>query len=64
MIEFFHAHSYWFGIASLWLFSAAISNMPEPDSSSSKGYRWLYGTLHSLAANFQQVSTSIKPPLK
>ena len=57
-------HGVWIGIGLMWSFSAFVGGMPEPDSSSGKGYRWFYGSLHMLAANLDKVGSSIKPPLK
>lgn len=59
MSAFFHAHAFWFGVVGLWAFSAIVGGMPAPDNSSGKAYRWLYGSLHLLAANLDKVSTSI-----
>jgi len=38
-------------LLGFWVFSAVISGMPAPLPNSSRGYTWLYGSLHILAAN-------------
>jgi hypothetical protein len=38
-------------IALYWLFSAAVSSMPEPGSNSSPGYLWLFRFCHTMAGN-------------
>lgn len=57
-------HSPWFGAVVLWIFSAAVGAMPDPDNTSSKGYRWLYGFAHGLSANLDKVKNSIQLPIK
>jgi hypothetical protein len=42
-------------LAAYYAVIAIISGMPEPDSSSGKGYRWAYSSLHIIAANFGKV---------
>lgn len=51
LIAFITAHQYIAGIASLWLFCAAVDSMIEPDGASGKFYRWLYPFLHKIAGN-------------
>ena len=47
-------HDPWFWILVVWLvFSGFVSGMPEPDAKDGKGYRWAYGSLHAIAANFK-----------
>ena len=49
------AHPYLAGVGSLWLFSAFVGGMPEPDAASGKAYRWLYSSLHLFAANLDKI---------
>ena len=42
------------GIAALWVFSAGVSALAQPDSESSSGYCWLFRFLHLLAANLDR----------
>lgn len=64
MSQLLYTHSFWIGIGVLWAFSALVGGMPQPDTASGKGYRWLYGSLHLFAANLDKVGQSIKPPLQ
>ena len=41
------AQHHWFIL--FYLGAAMVFNMPEPDATSGKFYRWSYGTLHTLA---------------
>lgn len=57
-------HSPWSGAIGLWIVSALVGGMPAPDQNSGKGYRWLYGSFHLLAANLDKVASSVNPPIK
>ena len=46
--------------AAMFVVSAAVSNMPEPDQASGKGYRWFYGTVHMVVGNIGNVITAAK----
>jgi hypothetical protein len=43
--------------------SAAIDSLPEPNTTSTKRYRWLYGFLHSLVGNLSRVIAARYPIL-
>ena len=47
-------HVFWEGLATLWVFSAAVSAMSLPNSKSSSGYQWLFRFTHLLAANLDR----------
>ncbi len=49
MFEFVIEHQFWTTVVIYWIFSAAVSSMPEPGANSNPGYLWLYRFLHSLA---------------
>jgi hypothetical protein len=49
---FIAEHLFWTGVISMWVFCAAVYNLPDPTEKSSGLYRWVYGFLHQLAANF------------
>lgn len=51
MIDFILRHQFWLAVGSYWIFSAAISAMPEPAPDGSPGYLWLYRFLHTTAGN-------------
>jgi hypothetical protein len=62
MKQFIAQHGFYVGLGTLWAFSALVSGMPAPVDTDSKGYRWLYGSLHSFAGNLSNIV--IKPPVK
>ena len=47
-------HLFLRGLATLWVFSAAVSALSAPDGNSSSGYQWLYRFTHLLAANLDR----------
>ena len=47
-------HQFILGLATLWVFSAAVSAMAAPDVNTSQGYQWLYRFTHLLAANLDR----------
>ena len=51
MFEFITQHQFWTAVVLYWIFSGAISSIPEPASTSNPGYSWLYRFLHSIAGN-------------
>jgi len=51
MINFLLQHQFWVAVALYWIFSAAISALPEPNPNGSPGYLWLYRFLHTTAGN-------------
>ena len=51
MFEFVTQHQFWTAVALYWIYSAAVSSMPEPAPNRSPVYRWLYRFVHTLAGN-------------
>src|SRR5438093_316203 len=51
MFEFITQHQSWTAVLIYWIFSAAVSSMPEPVSSDNPGYLWLYRFCHTTAGN-------------
>jgi hypothetical protein len=51
MINFLLQHQFWMAVGIYWIFSAAVSSMPEPGSRGSAGYVFLYRFLHTIAGN-------------
>ena len=47
-------HFFLRGLATLWVFSAAVSALSAPDCKSSPLYQWLYRFMHLLAANLDR----------
>jgi len=66
MFEFLMQHQFWAAVAFYWMFSAAVSAMPEPepDAKGRPGYLWLYRFLHTTAGNITTVFGSRIPGLK
>src|SRR5437016_13006258 len=55
MIDFLLQHQIWAAMAVYWIFSAAVSAMPEPEPWNSAGYLWVYRFLHTTAGNITTV---------
>jgi hypothetical protein len=51
MIQFLTQHQFSFAVAIYWIFSAAVSSMPEPKPGDAGGYLWLYRFVHTIAGN-------------
>jgi hypothetical protein len=47
MINSLLQHQFWVAVVLYWIFSAAISALPEPKPNGSPGYLWLYRFLHT-----------------
>ena len=43
--------SFILGVAALWVFSAAVSALPEPGATSGKFYAWLYKFLKQISGD-------------
>jgi hypothetical protein len=63
MIQFILQHQFWAAVAVYWIFSAAVSSMPEP-AGGGAGYLWLYRFLHTMAGNITTVIGSRIPGFK
>ena len=64
MFEFMLQHRFWGALGIYWIFSAAVSAMPEPVNGSGAGYRWLYRFLHTTAGNITTAFGNRIPGLK
>src|SRR6266704_744783 len=64
MFEFVTQHQFWTAVVIYWIFSAAVSSMPEPASNGSPGSLWLFRFLHSIAGNITTAFGSKIPGLK
>jgi len=51
MFEFLSQHQFSIAVVLYWIFSAAISSMPEPTTDDAPAYSWLYRFLHTVAGN-------------
>lgn len=55
MFPILHNHSdALFSVAGYWIFSAAVSTMPAPGTTSGVPYTWLYHFAHAIAANLDR----------
>lgn len=54
MTGFIQTHGF-DAMLAYFVFSAGISGMPEPSSSSSVGYSWLYHSLHILSGDLSSL---------
>lgn len=61
MGHFLAIHQVGTTLVGYYLFSAAISAMPLPDTTSSKGYQWLFGMLHTLSGDIATAFASKIP---
>ena len=64
MFDFITQHQSWAAVIIYWIFSAAVSSMPEPNANTAAGYLWLYRFCHTIAGNITTVFGSRIPGLK
>lgn len=64
MFHFLIQHQFWAAVALYWIFSAAVSAMPEPGADAGAGYLWLYRFLHTTAGNITTVFGGRIPGIK
>jgi hypothetical protein len=64
MFTFVMQHPFWAAVILYWVFSAAVSAMPEPTPDGSPAYLWLFRFLHSIAGNITTVFGSKIPGFK
>ena len=57
-------HQFWAAVAISWIFSAAVSSMPDPGNNANPVYLWLYRFLHTIAGNVTTAFGSKIPGLK
>lgn len=62
MLHLIEQHQFWVAVAAYWLYSAAVSSMPEPTGGN--GYKWLYGFCHAIAGNLTTAFGSKIPGMK
>ena len=51
MFEIVSEHQFWTVVVIYWMFSAAVSSMPQPAPNGSPAYLWFFRFLHSIAGN-------------
>ena len=64
MFEFVIAHQFWSAVVLYWIFSAAVSSMPDPVAPTNPAYTWLYRFLHTIAGNLTTAFAGRIPGLK
>jgi hypothetical protein len=64
MFEFLIQHKSWISVLVYWIFSAAVSSMPEPEKEGSAGYLWLYRFCQTTAGNIGTLFGNKLPGLK
>jgi hypothetical protein len=64
MTHFVIQHQFWAAVILYWIFSAAVSAMPEPDPKGNGGYAWLYRFVHTIAGNITTAFNGRIPGLK
>ena len=51
MCDFIVQHRFWIAVAVYWIYSAAVSSLPEPAGNAGPVYLWLYRFSHTIAGN-------------
>jgi hypothetical protein len=51
MFQFVLQHQFGIAVAAYWIFSAAVSSLPDPSPTGNAGYLWLYRFCHTTAGN-------------
>ena len=64
MFQFLMQHQFWSAVVLYWIYSAAVSSMPDPAAGSNPGYAWLYRFLHTIAGNLSTAFSGRIPGLK
>src|SRR5690349_2134940 len=64
MMEFLCRHQFGIAAAAYWIYSAAVSALPDPAPRGSPAYLWLYRFSHTIAGNLTTVIGSRIPGLK
>jgi hypothetical protein len=64
MFQFLMQHQFWSAVVLYWIYSAAVSSMPDPAADTNPGYTWLYRFLHTIAGNLTTAFSGKIPGLK
>ena len=64
MFQFLTQHQFLCVVVLYWIYSAAVSSMPDPTANTNPGYTWLYRFLHTLAGNLTTAFAGKIPGLK
>lgn len=52
----------WKLLIGYWIFSAAVGAMPTPETTSNKGYQFLFRFGHALSGNINRAAITFKVP--
>lgn len=64
MVHLLVQHQFGLAVAIYWIFSAAVSSMPDPKPGDAGGYVWLYRFVHTMAGNLTTAFGSRMTALK
>jgi len=63
-MNFLVQHPFWTAVALYWIFSAAVSSLPDPGTNAGPGYFWIFRFLHTVAGNITTAFGNRIPGLK
>jgi hypothetical protein len=61
VLAFLIQHQFWVAMVLYWIFSAAVSSMPDPGANTAPMYGWLFRFLHTVAGNISTAFASKIP---
>ena len=64
MLDFVMQHQFGIAVAAYWIFSAAVSSLPDPAPNGNRGYLWLYRFCHTTAGNLSTAFAGKIPGVK
>ena len=64
MLDFLKHHGFCSTAVVYWIFSAAVSSLPEPTPTACAGYIWLFRFLHTIAGNLSTAFGNRLPGIK
>ena len=64
MFQFVMQHQFWTAVVLYWIYSAAVSSMPDPGTNTNPGYAWLFRFLHTIAGNLTTAFSGKIPGMK
>ena len=64
MLAFVIQHQFWLAVTLYWIFSAAVSSMPDPGTNGTPLYGWLFRFLHTVAGNITTAFANKMPGAK
>ena len=64
MFEFVLQHQFGIAVVAYWIFSAAVSSLPEPAPNGSGRYLWFFRFCHTIAGNITTAFAGRIPGVK